>query len=96
MRSPRWGFSSLVAWKLFKQLPRKEQAKILVLLIRKVIPMDKVLKFLDGKKTYCIAGAIVVCGILSAYGVEIPEYVWAALGALGLGWLRSGVKKAEP
>ena len=28
-----------------------------------------------------------------AYGVEIPLYVWMALNALGLGFLRAGMKK---
>jgi len=53
------------------------------------------LEWADGKRTYLVAGAILVCGLLSACGVAIPEFVWAALGALGLGFLRAGVRKSE-
>ncbi len=58
-------------------------------------PPAAIARWLDGKRTYLTAAVILVCGILTAYGVEIPEYVWAALAALGLGFLRSAVKKAE-
>lgn len=54
---------------------------------------NAVVQWLEGKKTYAVALVILVCGILSAYGVEIPEYVWAALSAFGLGFLRAGVSK---
>ncbi len=52
-------------------------------------------RWLEGKRTYLTAGGILVCGILAAFGVQIPEYVWAALAAAGLGFLRAGVKRAE-
>lgn len=52
-------------------------------------------KWLSGRRTYLTAGVILLCGILAVYGLEIPEYIWAALAALGLGFLRAGVKKAE-
>ena len=51
------------------------------------------IEWITGKRTYFIAGAILLCGILAANGVPIPEYVWAALAALGLGFLRAGVAK---
>ena len=54
---------------------------------------NAIVQWFEGKKTYAVAITILVCGILSAYGVEIPEYVWAALSALGLGFLRAGVAK---
>jgi len=58
--------------------------------------MPKKLKeLLDGRKTYITAGAIVVAGILQSQGVQVPGYVWAALSALGLGFLRAGVKKGR-
>jgi len=60
-----------------------------------VKPPAAIAKWLDGKRTYLMAATILVCGILAAYGIEIPEYVWAALAALGLGFLRAAVKKAE-
>ncbi len=52
-------------------------------------------KWIRGKKTYFVAGTILTCGILSHYNVTIPPYVWAALAALGLGFLRAGVAKVE-
>ena len=58
--------------------------------------MDTVMLWLNGKKTYLVALAFLVCGILANQGIEIPEYVWAALGALGLGFLRVGVTKSGP
>jgi len=60
-----------------------------------VTPPAAIAKWLDGKRTYLTATVILICGILTAYGVEIPEYVWAALAALGLGFLRAAVRKAE-
>lgn len=48
-----------------------------------------------GKKTYATAIAIFVCGILQWRGIDIPIFVWSALGALGLGFLRSGVQNSK-
>ena len=58
-------------------------------------PPAALAEWLEGKRTYLTAAAILVCGILSWRGVVIPEYIWAALAALGLGFLRAGVRKAE-
>lgn len=52
-------------------------------------------KLLDGKKTYLTAATILAVGVLNWQGIEVPPFVWAALAALGLGFLRQGVKKAE-
>ncbi len=52
-----------------------------------------VAKWLEGKKTYAVAATIMACGILAHYGVTIPAYVWSALAAFGLGFLRAGVAK---
>jgi len=58
--------------------------------------MPKKLKeLLDGKKTYITAATILAVGALNWYGYSVPSFVWASLGALGLGFLRQGVKKAE-
>ena len=57
---------------------------------------NEVVKWLRGKKTYAMAAVILLCGILASQGVEIPEYVWAALAGLGLGFLRAGVKASRP
>jgi len=56
---------------------------------------NAVVKFVEGKKTYFVAATILVCGILSHFGIEVPDYIWFALAALGLGFLRAGVRKAE-
>ena len=53
------------------------------------------LDFLKGKKTYIVAA---VAAVLAAARVlypefAVPEWVWIALGAFGLGFLRAGVDK---
>ena len=53
-----------------------------------------VTKWLEGKKTYAVALSILAVGILAEYGVEVPGFVWAALGAFGLGFLRAGIAKS--
>ena len=58
--------------------------------------MDKFMIWLTGKKTYITALAILVCGVLQSQGIAVPEYVWTALAALGLGFLRMGVDKSGP
>jgi len=56
---------------------------------------NEVVKWLEGKKTYAVAITILICGVLNWQGVVIPEFLWAALAAFGLGFLRAGVKKTE-
>jgi hypothetical protein len=46
------------------------------------------LDFLKGKKTYIVVGMFTVLAVLVALNNPIPEYVFALLGALGLGALR--------
>lgn len=53
--------------------------------------MEGILNWLSGKKTYLIAATVAVLGGLTAWGYEIPEFVWYILGALGLGTLRAGI-----
>lgn len=55
--------------------------------------MDKIIAFLDGKKTYLVALTVAVLAGLQAYGIAVPEYVYAILGALGLGSVRAAVSK---
>lgn len=55
--------------------------------------MKKVIEFLSGKKTYITAIVIGVCAACQAAGIVVPEYVYAILGALGLGAVRAGIKK---
>ena len=55
--------------------------------------MKKIMGWVSGKKTYITALVIGVCAALQASGVMIPEYVYAILGAIGLGAVRNGIKK---
>lgn len=53
--------------------------------------MSNMLEWLKGKRTYFIAATIGIVAALQYLGVEIPEWVYALLAALGLGSLRAGV-----
>lgn len=53
------------------------------------------LKRLQGKKTFFTAFAVGVIAFLKHLGYDIPEGTLELLGALGLAFLRSGVKKGE-
>ena len=53
--------------------------------------MSKVIEWLKGKKTYITALVVGICAALNALGIIIPEWVYLALGALGLGSLRAGL-----
>jgi hypothetical protein len=55
--------------------------------------MDKLLKLIDGKKTYISAILIGLGAAATAMGYVIPEWVWALLGAIGLGSVRAAIKK---
>ena len=57
--------------------------------------MKAILDWLKGKKTYIVFAALFIIGGLQANGIEIPQWVYSILAALGLGALRAGVKKAE-
>ena len=49
------------------------------------------LDFLKGYRTYIIAAIVAGLAGVTAFGIEIPEWVWIGLGAIGLGSLRAGV-----
>jgi len=56
--------------------------------------MDKVLKLLEGKKTYFVALLIGITAVLQYYGIfeqDVAEMIFGLLGAAGLGTLRNGV-----
>ena len=58
--------------------------------------MNNVIEFLKGKKTYIIAIAIAILGVLQ--GLEIfvvPEWAWAIIAAVGLGTIRAAVTKVS-
>lgn len=55
-----------------------------------------VLDFLKGNRTYVIIGAFGVLAVLMLFfGVAIPEYVFAMLAAVGLGFLRAGIAEVS-
>ena len=64
--------------------------------------LDKINKFLDGKKTYITMACVIIFGALDAwneycgnnlcYVVHVPSIVFVGLGMLGI-YTRSAVKK---
>ena len=57
--------------------------------------MQGILEWLDGRKTYLVAGLIGVGAAATALGYIIPEWVWLLLGAIGLGSVRDAIKKVS-
>lgn len=57
--------------------------------------LEKLGKLLQGKKTYIIAVLIGIGAVITQLGYPIPEYVYAILGALGLGAIRSALTKLK-
>ena len=54
--------------------------------------MKDIIEFLKGKKTFIVAIAVVVFGILQGFDVfTLPEVVWPILGGLGLASVRDGI-----
>lgn len=62
--------------------------------MKRVEDNNALARWAAGKKSYLVAAAIFICGILQEMGVDIPVFVWATLSALGLSFLRAGVKRA--
>ena len=51
---------------------------------------------IDGYKTYIVAIAAAILGILEASGTfTLPPWAWPVLFAAGFGGIRSGMKKLE-
>ena len=57
--------------------------------------MQSIFDFLDGKKTYLAAIAAGIIAAAQALGYEIPQWIFALLGAFGLGSLRAAVTKGK-
>lgn len=57
--------------------------------------MTSILQLIDGKKTYITALLIALGAGAQALGYEIPEWVWALLGSVGLGSVRSAIGKTQ-
>lgn len=55
--------------------------------------MSAVLAFVDGKKTYFIAGVAAATAAAQALGYDIPSWVYVIEGALGLGAVRVAISK---
>ena len=55
--------------------------------------MDTMVRYLDGKKTYIAAAVAALIAGAQALGYQVPDYVYAIVGALGLGSLRAAVRK---
>lgn len=51
------------------------------------------MKWLEGKKTYLVAGAAAVVAGLKGLGIEVPEWIWMMLASFGFAFLRAGVQK---
>lgn len=56
--------------------------------------MRAIIEWLSGKKTYIIYGVTFILAGLKGVGIEVPIWIIAMLGSLGLISLRSGVKKS--
>lgn len=54
--------------------------------------MNKLLTFLEGKKTYIIAFATAAVAFAQVMGIVIPEWVFPLLGAAGITTMRSAIK----
>jgi hypothetical protein len=55
--------------------------------------LEKLGKLLQGKKTYIVAALIAIGAGLKYLGIDVPEFVYPMLGALGLGAVRSALDK---
>ena len=95
---PWWVFNAALAWRLFESLPDDEKARFLTDLLTKagkVSIVKTALAWLNGKKTYIVAGLTVMFGILEATGHPVPYWVYAVLGGLGFTVIRVGVAKSQ-
>ena len=54
-------------------------------------PVSKALDFLNGKKSYIIAFLTALVGLLEAFGIVIPGWLWPILGSLGIVTIRHGI-----
>ena len=52
-------------------------------------------KWLEGKKTYFCAGILFIVGGLRAIGIEIPDEVFALLGAAGFASMKAGIERKK-
>ena len=50
-------------------------------------------KFLEGKKTYITAIAVVILTLANLSGYTVDPWIWKLLGAIGMGSIRAAWKK---
>jgi len=56
--------------------------------------MEKLIKWLSGRKTYFVAIAVVVLGLLQGLDIfTLPDAAWPIIGAVGLGFMRASISK---
>jgi hypothetical protein len=55
--------------------------------------MKAVLDYVDGHKTYIVAGLIGIHAVVQALGYPIPDWVYTLEAAAGLGAVRSAIGK---
>lgn len=57
--------------------------------------MLQLISFLDGKKTYVIAAIAAATAAAQALGYDIPSWVYAIEGAIGIGAVRVAISKSS-
>ena len=50
------------------------------------------LAWIEGKRTYIIAILTGIFGVLNAFGIVVPEFVYLILAAFGLTFVRAAIK----
>lgn len=53
--------------------------------------MSKALDLINGKKTYIVAFLAALVGLLEAFGLVVPGWLWPFLSALGIATIRHGI-----
>ena len=54
--------------------------------------MDKLIKLLDGKRTYLVAIVAAGLAFCASMGIVVPDWVMQLLAALGLAAVRASIK----
>jgi hypothetical protein len=54
--------------------------------------MNSLLEWIDGKRTYLVAILTGIFGVLAAFGITVPEFVYVILAAFGLTFVRAAIK----
>jgi len=57
--------------------------------------MQKIIDALNGNKSYIVAIVVAAIAGAQALGYTVPEWIYALLGAAGLGSVRSAIDKQD-